>query len=186
MLDKTALMEMMRRMLRIRHFEEAVISLVERGEIVGAAHSYIGEEAVAVGACMALRDDDWMTGNHRSHGHPIAKAATSRRPWPNCWARRPASARARAARCTWPTSASASWASRAFSAPPSRWQWARRWAAGAEQRPGGRLLLRRRRQQRGRLPRVHQPSRHLEAAGNLPLREQPVRRYQQLQGNGGG
>ena len=43
MLDKTALMEMMRRMLRIRHFEEAVISLVERGEIVGAAHSYIGE-----------------------------------------------------------------------------------------------------------------------------------------------
>ena len=73
MLDKTALVEMMRRMLRIRHFEEAVISLVERGEIVGAAHSYIGEEAVAVGACMALRDDDWMTGNHRSHGHPIAK-----------------------------------------------------------------------------------------------------------------
>ena len=73
MLDNTMLMEMLRRMLRIRHFEEAVIKLVERGEIVGAAHSYIGEEAVAVGACMALRDDDWITGNHRSHGHPIAK-----------------------------------------------------------------------------------------------------------------
>ncbi len=73
MLEKPLLMEMLRRMMRIRHFEEAVISLVERGEIVGAAHSYIGEEAVAVGACLALRDDDWMTGNHRSHGHPIAK-----------------------------------------------------------------------------------------------------------------
>jgi len=73
MLDNTLLMEMLRRMMRIRHFEEAVIRLVERGEIVGAAHSYIGEEAVAVGACLALRDDDWMTGNHRSHGHPIAK-----------------------------------------------------------------------------------------------------------------
>jgi pyruvate dehydrogenase E1 component alpha subunit len=73
MLEKPLLMEMLRRMLRIRHFEEAVINLVERGEIVGAAHSYIGEEAVAVGACLALRDDDWMTGNHRSHGHPIAK-----------------------------------------------------------------------------------------------------------------
>ena len=73
MLDNTMLMEMLRRMLRIRYFEEAVIRLVERGEIVGAAHSYIGEEAVAVGACMALRDDDWITGNHRSHGHPIAK-----------------------------------------------------------------------------------------------------------------
>ena len=74
MLDnKDLLMEMQRRMLRIRRFEERVIQLVERGEIVGAAHSYIGEEAVAVGACLALRDDDWMTGNHRSHGHPIAK-----------------------------------------------------------------------------------------------------------------
>ena len=73
MLEKPMLMEMLRRMLRIRHFEEAVINMVDRGEIVGAAHSYIGEEAVAVGACMALRDDDWMTGNHRSHGHPIAK-----------------------------------------------------------------------------------------------------------------
>ena len=54
MLEKPLLMEMLRRMLRIRHFEEAVVSLVERGEIVGAAHSYIGEEAVAVGACLAL------------------------------------------------------------------------------------------------------------------------------------
>ena len=52
---------MMLPVLRIRHFEEAVINLVERGEIVGAAHSYIGEEAVAVGACLALRDDDWVT-----------------------------------------------------------------------------------------------------------------------------
>jgi pyruvate dehydrogenase E1 component alpha subunit len=60
-------------MLRIRRFEEQVIQMVERGEIVGAAHSYIGEEAVAVGTCLALRDDDWITGNHRSHGHPIAK-----------------------------------------------------------------------------------------------------------------
>ena len=73
MLERPMLMEMLRRMLLIRHFEEAVISLVERAEIVGAAHSYIGEEAVAVGACLALRDDDWITGNHRSHGHPIAK-----------------------------------------------------------------------------------------------------------------
>ncbi len=73
MLERPLLLEMLRRMLRIRHFEEAVLGMVERAEIVGAAHSYIGEEAVAVGACLALRDDDWMTGNHRSHGHPIAK-----------------------------------------------------------------------------------------------------------------
>jgi pyruvate dehydrogenase E1 component alpha subunit len=77
--DKALLMEMLRRMLCIRRFEETVIDLVQRGEIVGAAHSYIGEEAVAVGACLALRDDDWMTGNHRSHGHPIAKGGDVRR-----------------------------------------------------------------------------------------------------------
>src|SRR4029453_15245146 len=72
-LEKGFLFEMLRRMLRIRRFEEQVIRLVERGEIVGAAHSYIGEEAVAVGACLALRGDAHMDGNHRSHGHPIAK-----------------------------------------------------------------------------------------------------------------
>src|ERR671930_2517896 len=71
--EKGIMLEMLRRMVRIRRFEEQVIRLVERGEIVGAAHSYIGEEEVAVGACLALRADDYMTGNHRSHGHPIAK-----------------------------------------------------------------------------------------------------------------
>ena len=78
MVEKPLLMEMLRRMVRIRHFEERVIQMVERGEIVGAAHSYIGEEAVAVGTCLALRDDDWITGNHRSHGHPIAKGGDVR------------------------------------------------------------------------------------------------------------
>ncbi len=71
--------EMLRRMLRIRYFEEEVIRLVQGGEVVGAAHCYIGEEAVAVGACAALRADDYITGNHRSHGHPIAKGGDVRR-----------------------------------------------------------------------------------------------------------
>jgi len=71
--DKQLLMEMLRRMMRIRYFEKRVLELAANGEILGAAHSYIGEEAVAVGACLALRDDDYITGNHRSHGHPIAK-----------------------------------------------------------------------------------------------------------------
>lgn len=71
--DKELLMTMMRRMMMIRRFDETVKEMVQRGELVGAAHCYIGEEAVAVGACTALRDDDYITGNHRSHGHPIAK-----------------------------------------------------------------------------------------------------------------
>ena len=77
--DKGLLMEMLTRMLRIRRFEEEVIRMVARAEIVGSAHSYIGQEAVAVGACLALRDDDYITGNHRSHGHPIAKGGDVRK-----------------------------------------------------------------------------------------------------------
>ena len=72
-LDKKQLEEMYLRMCRIRYFEEAVIEIHSSGELIGPAHPYIGEEAVAVGACTALRDHDRIAGNHRSHGHPIAK-----------------------------------------------------------------------------------------------------------------
>ena len=77
--DKGLLMEMLRKMLLIRYFDETASDMVQRGELVGAVHSYVGEEAVAVGACAALRDDDYITGNHRSHGHPIAKGGDVRR-----------------------------------------------------------------------------------------------------------
>lgn len=73
------LIEMYRRMRRIRSFEEQVIELVARGDMPGAAHTSIGEEATVVGACMALRTDDYMVGTHRSHGHPIGKGADLKR-----------------------------------------------------------------------------------------------------------
>jgi myxalamid-type nonribosomal peptide synthetase MxaA len=65
------LQEMMRRMLRIRLFDERAAEL--RARLAGSLHNSIGQEAEIVGACMALREDDYMTGNHRSHGHPIGK-----------------------------------------------------------------------------------------------------------------
>lgn len=67
--------EMYRRMLRIRKFEEEGTKLYMAGKIPGAFHASVGQEATIVGACMALRDDDTMTGTHRSHGHPIGKGA---------------------------------------------------------------------------------------------------------------
>lgn len=69
------LLEMQRRMLRIRLFDERASKMVKRGEIPGTVHTSIGQEAQVVGACMALADGDYMTGNHRSHGHPIGKGA---------------------------------------------------------------------------------------------------------------
>lgn len=71
-LPRHQLHEMMRRMLRIRLFDERA-ALIKAASIPGPVHNSIGQEAEIVGACMALRDDDYMTGNHRSHGHPIGK-----------------------------------------------------------------------------------------------------------------
>ncbi|RMF25571.1 MAG: dehydrogenase [Deltaproteobacteria bacterium] len=69
------LIEMYRRMVRIRRFEEAACRLLSEGGVFGAVHTSIGQEAAAAGACMALRAGDYIAGNHRSHGHPIAKGA---------------------------------------------------------------------------------------------------------------
>ncbi|MBA4089487.1 MAG: pyruvate dehydrogenase (acetyl-transferring) E1 component subunit alpha [Sphingobium sp.] len=63
------------RMLKIRGFEQAVTRLVTEGEVPGAVHTSIGQEAAIVGACMALKLNDYISGTHRSHGHPIGKGA---------------------------------------------------------------------------------------------------------------
>jgi TPP-dependent pyruvate/acetoin dehydrogenase alpha subunit len=74
-LNKEFLLEAQRRMVRIRLFDERASKMVKRGQIPGTVHTSIGQEAQVVGACMALGDQDYMTGNHRSHGHPIGKGS---------------------------------------------------------------------------------------------------------------
>jgi pyruvate dehydrogenase E1 component alpha subunit len=72
------LIEIYRRMVRIRLFEETVTELARKGDLPGSVHTSIGQEGEIVGACTALRPDDYMIGNHRSHGHPIGKGAELR------------------------------------------------------------------------------------------------------------
>jgi len=67
------------RMATIRAFEERVNELYRSAKMPGLAHLYIGEEAVAVGICMALRKDDYITSTHRGHGHCLAKGAAADR-----------------------------------------------------------------------------------------------------------
>ncbi len=74
-LSVDTLLEMYRRMVRIRQFEIAATNLFKRGQLKGTVHTYIGMEASGVGVCMALRTDDLIAGTHRSHGHNIAKGA---------------------------------------------------------------------------------------------------------------
>ena len=62
-------------MLQIRLFEEKLVEMFARGSMPGLAHLSIGEEAVPVGTCNALRLDDYITSTHRGHGHCIAKGA---------------------------------------------------------------------------------------------------------------
>jgi TPP-dependent pyruvate/acetoin dehydrogenase alpha subunit len=69
---------MYRRMVRIRTFEETISEMFRKGEMPGFLHISAGQEATAVGACLALRPDDWIGSNHRGHGHCIAKGVDVR------------------------------------------------------------------------------------------------------------
>ena len=71
--QKQKLMEMLRKMLTIRRFEERVKKEFAATKVKGFVHLYIGEEAVAVGVCSNLTKDDYVTSTHRGHGHCIAK-----------------------------------------------------------------------------------------------------------------
>ncbi len=72
-LSRETLIEFLREMLLIRRFEEKVEERFRAGELPGFLHVAIGQEAVAVGVCRALRDDDVIASTHRAHGHTLAK-----------------------------------------------------------------------------------------------------------------
>jgi len=77
--DKQTLLQMYRNMLRIRFFEERLAEESAQGNIPGLLHLYVGEEAVAVGACTSLSKEDYITSTHRGHGHCIAKGGDLKR-----------------------------------------------------------------------------------------------------------
>jgi len=74
-LDVPLLERLYTTMVKIRRFDEKTVELFNAGVVKGTAHSYVGQEAVAAGACANLRVDDSIVGNHRGHGHCIAKGA---------------------------------------------------------------------------------------------------------------
>ena len=62
-------------MLRARRFEEEAFEFYKKGMMPGMAHLYLGEEAVAVGVCTALKPEDCIGSTHRGHGHLVARGA---------------------------------------------------------------------------------------------------------------
>ncbi|MBI3989498.1 MAG: thiamine pyrophosphate-dependent dehydrogenase E1 component subunit alpha [candidate division NC10 bacterium] len=75
-IGKDKLLHMYRKMGEIRVFEETAADLFMKGRLPGFLHSSVGQEASSVGACAALRPEDYMTSTHRGHGDIIAKGAT--------------------------------------------------------------------------------------------------------------
>ncbi|MBM3709293.1 MAG: thiamine pyrophosphate-dependent dehydrogenase E1 component subunit alpha [Actinobacteria bacterium] len=67
--------EMLKTIIKIRRFEEKTIQLYQTAKIWGYLHPYIGEEAIAAGACLAIDKSDYIVSTHRGHGHSIAKGA---------------------------------------------------------------------------------------------------------------
>ena len=67
------LLDIHRRMVRIRTFEERAGKMMEDGKIPGALHLYVGQEAIASAVMVHLSNEDYITGTHRGHGHLIAK-----------------------------------------------------------------------------------------------------------------
>ncbi|MBQ9832581.1 MAG: thiamine pyrophosphate-dependent dehydrogenase E1 component subunit alpha [Clostridia bacterium] len=77
--SKEFLEQLLRKMLLIRQSETRIAQLVTDKKIATPCHLYVGQEAVAVGACAALTDEDYVFSTHRSHGHFLAKGGEVKR-----------------------------------------------------------------------------------------------------------
>ena len=77
-LDKQTALELFRDMQVIRQCEEQLAKSHQRGLVLGACHTYVGEEAIAVGVCAHLGQRDVVFSTHRGHGHALAKGVTPR------------------------------------------------------------------------------------------------------------
>ncbi len=73
--DKKTLVDLYKRTLKVRLFEEKVWDLFGQNLIPGTLHLYLGQEAVAAGVTAALKKTDWIQSTHRGHGHVVAKGA---------------------------------------------------------------------------------------------------------------
>ena len=170
-------LHMYRQMAKIRAFEEQVNELYKGAKMPGLAHLYVGEEAVAVGVCEALRRDDFITSTHRGHGHCLAKGASVNRMFAELLGKEAGYCRGKGGSMHIADPETGNLGANAI-VGGSRRARHRRGALGqdAQERPGRGVLLRRRRARAGAALRGDEHGRALEAARHLRLREQPLRR----------
>ena len=175
--DPALQLDLYRRMLTIRRFEERCNYLFMQGKIPSTLHLYIGQEAVAVGVCAHLTDADYATSTHRPHGHSLAKGVTPRAIMAELYAKRTGCCKGKGGSMhvgdmtvgmipaiaivggNIPLTTGLALACKRLG-----------------QGPGRRLLHGRWRDERRRVPRRAQHGRHLATARPVRRREQPLRR----------
>jgi len=86
--DRGRLLALYERMLLIRRMEERLRSDAAAGNLPGAVHLYIGQEAIATAVCAQLKDTDWITSTHRGHGHFLAKGGDPKAMMAEIWGKR--------------------------------------------------------------------------------------------------
>lgn len=86
--SKDQLLALYERMLLIRRMEERLRADAAAGNLPGAVHLYIGQEAIATGVCARLRETDLITSTHRGHGHFLAKGGDPKAMMAEIWAKR--------------------------------------------------------------------------------------------------
>jgi TPP-dependent pyruvate/acetoin dehydrogenase alpha subunit len=86
--SKEQLLALYERMLLIRRMEERLRADAAAGNLPGAVHLYIGQEAIATGVCAQLRDTDWITSTHRGHGHFLGKGGDPKAMMAEIWGKR--------------------------------------------------------------------------------------------------
>ena len=175
-LSAERLQEMLHQMLLIRSFEESAEQLYFQGMIHGTMHLSIGQEGSAVGACAALRAEDYILSTHRGHGHCIAKGARAGEMMAEFFGKETGYCRGRGGSMHMADVDTGNLGANGIVAggvPMAagvglsiQMQRQDRVVAG---------LLWRRRGQRRRISREPQPGGDLESAGHLLLREQPLR-----------
>ena len=78
MISREEALDVYQQLRTIRSFEERLDTMMKAGKLAGFLHLYVGQEAVAVGVCSHLNERDYVSSNHRGHGHCIAKGVDLR------------------------------------------------------------------------------------------------------------
>ena len=170
------LRKMFATMVTIRQFELRAFTEVGQRSLRGALHLSVGQEGVPTGICAHLSDADYLASTHRGHGHCIAKGVDVRGMMAEILQRSTGTNKGKGGSMHIADMAKGMLGANGVvgSSVPARCR-RRDGRQAARLRPGGHLVLRRRRRQPGHRPREHEPRGHLEAARHLRLREQPVR-----------